>query len=57
MILTSEAVFSTLSPVTTGHRNWLMRCRLLIQEGIADPSYGALDAAMVEIASRQAIWI
>lgn len=44
----SEAFFSTLSPVTTGHRNWLMRCRLRIQEGIADQSYGALDAAMLE---------
>jgi hypothetical protein len=41
----SEAFFSTLSPMLTGHRNWLMRCRLRIQEGVADPSYGALGTA------------
>ena len=46
----SEAFFSPLSPMMTGHRNWLMRCRLRIQEGVADPSYGALDTAMVETA-------
>jgi hypothetical protein len=48
---------STSSPVTTGHRNWLMRCRLRKKEGVADPSYGALNTAMVEMTSRQAIWI
>jgi hypothetical protein len=27
-----------------------MRCRLRIQEGVVDPSYGVLDTAMVETA-------
>jgi hypothetical protein len=46
----SEAFFSTLSPATIGHRNWLMRCQLRKKEGVADRSYGVLDTAMVETA-------
>ena len=51
----SEAFFSTLSRATIGHRNWLMRCQLRRQEGVADQSYGVLDTAMAEMANRQAI--